>query len=888
MPASAADRLLASGLQPMHIFIVAKTCTALAEQVRRIVLPKDVRVLLVVSGQSSIPAPAAPDALWAGRGLVVLEKNLATLLRQLDKQCPITTAFNWIAPPPTPLPVKLKRTISALFPPPSFGAYLLSQLAPETQKAVNSAFAKAIDDAGSLIGVSGVADLCAKLSTVMSEEVVEYVVCLMSLAGAIVISPTGVIEVVLATLLTLAPMPGQQDHLLDPYEELEEQGPEDDEDEDEDESDEDDDLNDEITGLSTKELPDDVIALKHALEGQSLLDIPPIADSSLKPSKPIAALVFPRDTYDKATEIRSEPVLNISKSAFAPSKPDFAPVSARTLACLPDIPFDPQPITPKDGSTPFLVRLQNFTKQHFAASKEPKFCKSVQSEASLFRCRLTVAEQSFESAYLFKDENEAAEDVARLACAFMFCWIEAAGRTEQFSGRLDDIFDAKSGEAGDREDGEVVESADGNHSTAAGHPLIDASTTPAAKGQRPFITRINMHVMRRSSSLTWSFPGHTPGARVHTAVLTIEGVDYASRESHLKRQQAKEDAAEVACLALGVTDDQPTEKPPKTGASPSRPGGINPAMTLNQVCQRRGTTHSAVFDRNADGFECTVTVVGGGIWSSDCRFQKKGDAKAAACVNALRDLAPESLEAPASKPEAQSVPQKVDPDWNADGERPLKRSRHHSEISDRPTLHHALPPRPTVRPPPTGRHTSPISLSPITNFQPQPYHQPVQQYPSFPSSIVPSFSHPTHHRPPASIQYPSFPLAQPIPSPPPPALAQQPMDINTAMAVFASVFSGPAALPLTALSSMMPGANAAALQGLAPMFQQLAAAGAYIPQNPNPLLPQQQASATALQGLASPASAEQPQLQTNSLLSSDGQTAALRPRGKHKRFSESE
>ncbi|KAJ3181445.1 hypothetical protein HDU87_001053 [Geranomyces variabilis] len=878
MPASAADRLLAAGLQPTHIFIVAKTCTALADQVRRIVLPKDVRVLLVAGGSSSGPAPAAPDALWAGRGLVVSEKNLAALLRQLDKKCPITTAFNWIAPPPTPLPVKLKRTISALFPPPSFGAYLLSQLAPETQKAVNSAFAKAIDDAGSLIGISGVSDLFTKLSTVMSDEVVEYVVCLMSLAGAIVISPTGVIEVVLATLLTLAPMPGQQDDSIDPYEELEEQEPDDDDEaaeEDEDESDEDEDLNDESTDFALEDLPEDVIALKHALKGQSLLDLPPTGSS--KPSKPIAALASQYDTSDGTHEINTGPVLNVSKSTFAPSQPDFSPVSARTLARLSDVPFDPQPLTPEDGSTPFLIRLQNFTKQHFASSKEPLFCRSVRSEDGLYRCRLTVAEQSFESAYLFKDENEAAEDVARLACAFMFCWVEAAGRTEQFSGRLDDIFDAKSGDTGDREDGEVAEPAEGRHSATAGHPLIDASVTPAAKGQRPFMTRINMYVMRRSSSLTWSFPGHAPGARVHTAVLTIEGVDYASRESHLKRQQAKEDAAEVACLALGVTDDQLTEKAPKNGVSPSRPAEINPAMTLNQLCQRRGTTHLAVFDRNADGFECTVTVVGGGVWSSDCRFQKKGDAKAAACVNALRELAPEILETHVLKPEAQpESPQKVDHELKADGERPRKRPRH-SDTSDRPALHHALPPRPTVLPPPTVRHISPISLSP-TNFQTQPYHQPVQQYPSypsFPSSIMPSFLHPTpHHGLPASFQYPSFPPSQPIPSPPPPAVAQQPMDINTAMAVFASVFSGPAALPLTALSSMVPGANGAVLQSLAPMLQQLAATGAYIPQSPNP------DPGTSLQGPALPARSEQP-------LSSDVQTATSRPQGEHKRFLES-
>ncbi|KAJ3163530.1 hypothetical protein HDU86_000111 [Geranomyces michiganensis] len=881
MPAPAADGLLAAGLQPTHIFIIAKTCSSLAEQVRHSVLPKDVRVVLV-AGSCSHEAPSVSDALWAGRGTVVSEKNLAAFLRRLDKKCPQITAFNWIAPPPTTLPVKLNRTISALFPPPSFGAYLISQLSPETQKAVNSAFARAIDDAASLIGVFGIVDLRATLSKVMSEDVIEYVVCLLSLAGAIIISSGGVIEVVLATLLTLAPMPGQsvgdgqQDEVFDPYEEEEEMESEDDDDdaeEDEDQSD-DDDLSNPAIILSTTDMPEDVIALKDAIEGSSRLDHSAAANFA---SKPAAAGTSLHDTSDHAQSDAFRPPVKPPKLGLSLSEANDSPVSARTLARLPDIPFEPEPITPEDGSTPFLVRLRNFTKEHFAASKDLKFCKSARSPAGRYRCRLTVAEQSFESAYLFKDEDEAAEDVARLACAFMFCWVEAAGRTEQFSGRLEDIFDANATNGDEREDGEVLEPAQGTELTAAEHPLIDESAAPAVKGQRPFITLINHYVIRRSTSLTWSFPGHAPGARVHSAVLTIAGVDYASRQSHSKRQDAKEDAAEVACLELCISDDQPIDKRVKSGTSPSRTNGTNAAMILNQLCQRRGTTHSAVFDKTAEGFSCTLSV-DDTTWSSGLRFKKRGDAKAAACVNALRDLAPNSLENDSTTPNAGEKGNQIS---NAYSDRSPKRARY-SDSSDRPaTVHHALPPRPAVCPPPTIRHTPPNMYSPTNNI-PQAYPQPPQQYPSFPTNMSPY----PQNSPGASLQYPSFPSAQTIASSQL-TMAQQPMDINTAMAVFASVFSGPAALPLTALSSLVPGAGGVALQGLAPIFQQLSTANACTPQNPNPLLPPQLSSETSLQNAIVPESAVQQQQRPQRPLI-DGQHNAPRPRGKHKRFLESE
>ncbi|KAI8824119.1 uncharacterized protein EV422DRAFT_504177 [Fimicolochytrium jonesii] len=358
-------------------------------------------------------------------------------------------------------------------------------------------------------------------------------------------------------------------------------------------------------------------------------------------------------------------------------------IAAPTSATIPSVAFEPSTLSSiPPGNIPFLHRLRHFADQHFPSDQQPKFLlsSSMVADKLTYRCRLKVADQHFESAYVFSNADAAAEDCCRVACAFMYCWLEAAGRTEQFSGRLGEIFKgAENGE--DLEDGQLVDHADAFSSDAHDVVLVEGATATKT-GHRYALARLMLYVSRNDELLTWDYQAHGTGGRAHTASATIKGKQYHSRSSHPKRAEAREDVAEQICSDLGIQDQHiPMINGPKAsrnnGApSPARSvstGPTNPSMILNHYCQKRNLKFTTTFTNvpgaatKASLFICTLRL--GPMdkndsvreeevktWTNLKPTNKKADAKLEVFRMAIEELGLAPSDAGAAQPENRVAP----------------------------------------------------------------------------------------------------------------------------------------------------------------------------------------------------------------------------------------
>ncbi|KNC99622.1 uncharacterized protein SPPG_05008 [Spizellomyces punctatus DAOM BR117] len=324
--------------------------------------------------------------------------------------------------------------------------------------------------------------------------------------------------------------------------------------------------------------------------------------------------------------------LDLITGPMAVDTPTGPPISSSS--------FDPTTSRSDSQSSTFIDRLATFVAKQYPNSQSPTYKLLTFSDPTtskhLYRCHLTVAQEQFESAYLFTSPLDAAQDVARLACLFMHCYREAATKTERFSGRLEEIFTAEDNENPDedREEGEVTEKPDDEMDPSEVMGLLDDFTATQA-GHRIWLPRFMSYVTRQRLHVEWTYHVGPGGRGSHKATIQIGGKTYTSASSHTKRGNAKEDAAHVACKALGI-DSSPT---PSTSKSST--------ILLHEYCLRTKSRFQAHFStvpppstaHAAPWFVCTVTMEAGEgqKWTS-AAFPKKADAKADACRMAMEEL----------------------------------------------------------------------------------------------------------------------------------------------------------------------------------------------------------------------------------------------------------
>ncbi|KAJ3023041.1 hypothetical protein HKX48_004523 [Thoreauomyces humboldtii] len=399
----------------------------------------------------------------------------------------------------------------------------------------------------------------------------------------------------------------------------------------------------------------------------------------------------------------------------------------------------------------------------------------------------------------------------------MFCWEGAAGRTRYFSGRLGEIFvDMEEGEMG-------IDNHDQNRlDDVAGSILPGAAI---GKKQRSHLITIGNYALRSGTPVEWTFESTGVGSRSHKATVVLEGIHYTSRAAHAKRTEAKEDAAEVACLAKGITVES-------VAAMSLRPAGLgataNAVALLNQHCQNNNKVMVTRFERSPKGFfTCYITIDGLGEWNSigDFEYSRKADAKMRACHQAAKEL---DLRSSMKPPRVSNEGHHMDYVPN-----------HRKASSQTPTFE---PQQKRARLDTVAASTSASARSSRSNsdkreqwrqplssaiFESSAQAQAVPHYPFPPQVLQQSFPLPGYQQPqytmtpqplfpysstpflPQNLMPQPFP-AQPFPAPPfpaqphtfhysmspPPAPAQSGlMDIETAMRVFASVLSGPALGP---------------------------------------------------------------------------------------------
>ncbi|TPX65925.1 hypothetical protein SpCBS45565_g04804 [Spizellomyces sp. 'palustris'] len=338
------------------------------------------------------------------------------------------------------------------------------------------------------------------------------------------------------------------------------------------------------------------------------------------------------DDQDDSTTSLVNFQLDLITGPMAVDTPTGPPISSS--------PFDPTTSKSDLQSSTFIDRLATFVAKQFPNSQPPTYKLLTFSDPTtskhLFRCHLTVAQEQFESAYLFTSPLDAAQDVARLACLFMHCYREAATKTERFSGRLEEIFTAEDNENPDedREEGEVTEKPDEEMDPSEVMGLLDDFTASQA-GHRIWLPRFMSYVTRQRLHVEWTYHVGPGGRGSHRATIQIGGKTYTSASSHTKRGNAKEDAAHMACKALGI-DSSP---PPSTSKTST--------ILLHEYCQRTKSRFQAHFStvpppstaHAAPWFVCTVTIdVGEGQKWTSTAFPKKADAKADACRMALEEL----------------------------------------------------------------------------------------------------------------------------------------------------------------------------------------------------------------------------------------------------------
>ncbi|KAI9103833.1 hypothetical protein DFS34DRAFT_682887 [Phlyctochytrium arcticum] len=384
--------------------------------------------------------------------------------------------------------------------------------------------------------------------------------------------------------------------------------------------------------------------------------------------------------------------------------------------------------------TTYVTRLAAFVQQHYPSTPAPSYKQTVHvlPTESWFRCRVTVAEEQFESAYMCRTADDAAESAARLACLFMHCYRTAALETDKFSGRLESVFTkkrARDDPEEDTEDGEVSDSQDA--------PLLDSAR------QRTYLPMLLDYATKTNRTIEWTWDNDTT-QRSHSAILKLGDKTYHSKFSHSRRGDAKEDVAGVVCMALGIN---------KNSITPSTPGKVARKKTAVQIlyehCQRTNQvlsiTFSPIDETKGRNKLVTCTVKVGDVeFTSAKGYLKNTDAKGDAARVALIAMGVDVPEESTSGTPAESTSKNTTPSSSPGRNKRVKTGREveNDALSERvpstPPIKENIirnAPAPIFQLPlaPSLTNPNPPPLPSPTNPPPPQFHPPQQP----PNPLVP-------------------------------------------------------------------------------------------------------------------------------------------------------
>ncbi|KAI9197467.1 uncharacterized protein BJ171DRAFT_602098 [Polychytrium aggregatum] len=374
-----------------------------------------------------------------------------------------------------------------------------------------------------------------------------------------------------------------------------------------------------------------------------------------------------------------------------------------------------------EASSSFKTKLLEFMSVHYPNEDPPRY-ELVPSDSSLlswsavprtlYRCSIVVIDQHIENARAFETVIEAEEDASRLACQFMQVFFEAAKRTRNLRGTLEDFF------KDDLEYGEIVEPT----YDPPGHPGSSLSSTHDVDKSKILAEGVTVQTNYIETVMSWwrqlpkSEKTATPsfqcsGSRLQgfKCTLTVNRDVFHSIGALQTNKLARESAAKVACKSLGLEAKHTPMAQKPIG------GYLQEYIRAHNYIANFEFLHS----RRLNSFGCILRI-GEREYRSDTDFVRKQDAKNHATQRALVDLVGTEYEIPGP---AQRAPEP-------------KRDDAHRFVG-----HAGVPPRPALRPlPPTQ------GLSPVVNPLAHPTYpmQPPMPYYPFQRPALQPYHHPSN------------------------------------------------------------------------------------------------------------------------------------------------
>ncbi|KAJ3041151.1 hypothetical protein HDV00_009866 [Rhizophlyctis rosea] len=274
-----------------------------------------------------------------------------------------------------------------------------------------------------------------------------------------------------------------------------------------------------------------------------------------------------------------------------------------------------------DANESHVKQLAAFMKARFPNTPAPHYKYATvpaKRATTAYRCRVEVLDLSFEPADPFVTKEEAAEDASRLALFFVWSFYNRALPVVPQCSKIAEL---------------LIKKENSGHVAEVVQPTIDTSSSQVGwTYMSSYWARLNQFRQKTNAKIditTNSLPGGWK------ATISIEEHHFTSRQLHSKSKEAREDAAEVACMSLGIYETKTLSGPPTILSQP-------PAAAFNQFCTRHHLTPLVDFQSNNQSFTCTMVVdvptVGKRTYASARAYRNKKEAKGFVAIAALMDL----------------------------------------------------------------------------------------------------------------------------------------------------------------------------------------------------------------------------------------------------------
>ncbi|KAJ3119535.1 hypothetical protein HK098_005372 [Nowakowskiella sp. JEL0407] len=183
---------------------------------------------------------------------------------------------------------------------------------------------------------------------------------------------------------------------------------------------------------------------------------------------------------------------------------------------------------PSDNDKPQTQRLLEFLQLHYPDSPSPDYTYNCNPGLNLYRGTLNILgiKQTFESSRYFSSEAEASEDVARLACQFLFAYRIAADNTGKLEGTLSSLFTSPA----ETTQPPKIES----------EPNIGLNSTD-------YVKPLTEWAKSQGLILEYEFLDHEAEGG-HRARIFLNGTEFLSSISHKRKNDARIDVCRVSVL----------------------------------------------------------------------------------------------------------------------------------------------------------------------------------------------------------------------------------------------------------------------------------------------------------------------------------------------------